>query len=60
MVPQVGLIEASTRSEKPAKVLRPMLNSGVYGLCWGAGGNLYACGGGELVVYKANAPEESE
>lgn len=57
---QVGLIDASSKNEKPAKVLRPGLNAGVYGLCWGEEHDLYACGGGELVLYKANHLDDGE
>ncbi|XP_059060063.1 gem-associated protein 5-like [Achroia grisella] len=56
---RVGLIDTSGKNEKPARVLLPALNGGVYSLCWGEENNLYACGGGSLVVYNTSKPDEA-
>ncbi|KAM3968363.1 gem-associated protein 5 [Aphomia sociella] len=56
---RVGLIDASPKVEKSARVLMPSLNGGVYSLYWGENDHLYACGGGVLVVYNANKPDEA-
>ncbi|XP_026765322.2 gem-associated protein 5-like [Galleria mellonella] len=55
---RVGLIDTS-RTEKPARVLLPALNGGIYSLYWGEENNLYACGGGDLVVYNTSKPDEA-
>ncbi|XP_038213389.1 uncharacterized protein LOC119833454 isoform X2 [Zerene cesonia] len=48
---RVGLIDTGGKTERPARTLVPALRGGVYSLCWGLKDCLYACGGGELVVY---------
>ncbi|XP_037297477.1 gem-associated protein 5 isoform X2 [Manduca sexta] len=55
---RVGIIDTSGKNEKPAKALLPALRGGVYSLCWGDGFNLYACGGGELVIYQADKKDQ--
>ncbi|CAG9562967.1 unnamed protein product [Danaus chrysippus] len=52
---RVGLIDTSGKTERPAKTLLPVLQGGVYSLCWGPNDQLYACGGGKLVVYNTDA-----
>ncbi|CAH4036517.1 unnamed protein product [Pieris brassicae] len=48
---RVGLINTSGKGEKPARLLVPAGRGGVYSISWGPGDKLYACGGGELVMY---------
>ncbi|XP_026745940.1 gem-associated protein 5-like [Trichoplusia ni] len=55
---RVGLIDTS-KPDKPARPLQTALNDGVYSLCWGEGMNLYANGGGKLVMYRADKPDEA-
>lgn len=52
---KVGLIDTSGKTERPARTLLPVLQGGVYSLCWGRNDQLYACGGGKLVVYNTDA-----
>ncbi|OWR42023.1 putative gemin 5 [Danaus plexippus plexippus] len=52
---RVGLIDTSGKTERPARTLLPVLQGGVYSLCWGRNDQLYACGGGKLVVYNTDA-----
>ncbi|CAG4940224.1 unnamed protein product [Colias eurytheme] len=48
---RVGLIDTGGKTEKPARTLVPALRGGIYSMCWGPKDCLYACGGGELVMY---------
>ncbi|CAH0717376.1 unnamed protein product, partial [Brenthis ino] len=55
---RIGLLDTSGKSERPAKTLPPVLRGGIYSLCWGENYDLYACAGGEVVVYRADKPEQ--
>ncbi|CAH0629060.1 unnamed protein product [Chrysodeixis includens] len=55
---RVGLLDAS-KPDKPARVLPTALKDGVYCLCWGDDMNLYANGGGRLVTYRADKPDQA-
>ncbi|XP_041972670.1 gem-associated protein 5-like isoform X2 [Aricia agestis] len=54
---RVGTIDTSGKNERPARTLTPALRGGVYSLCWGEDNELYACGGGECVVYRVDKPD---
>ncbi|CAB3256737.1 unnamed protein product [Arctia plantaginis] len=56
---RVGLLDTSGTIEKPARVLHPSLNGGVYSLCWGSDMQLFAVGGDRLVMYNALNPDAS-
>lgn len=57
---QIGLIDVSNKSERPARVLIPALSGAIYSLSWGEGNNLYACANGDLVMYQVNKPDEGK
>ncbi|XP_047545972.1 gem-associated protein 5-like [Vanessa atalanta] len=55
---RIGIIDAS-KSERPAKNLLPGVNGAIYSLCWGDKFDLYACGGGDMVLYHTDQPEQA-
>nr|XP_013190114.1 unnamed protein product [Amyelois transitella] len=56
---RVGLIDTNSKSDKSTRNLQSALNGGIYSLCWGNENDLYACGGGNLVVYNAKRVDEA-
>nr|XP_049696839.1 gem-associated protein 5 [Helicoverpa armigera] len=56
---RVGLLDTGGRYERPGRVLHPGLSKAVYSLCWGDGMQLFASGGGALVVYNASNVDEA-
>uniref|UniRef100_A0A2A4JTS7 Gem-associated protein 5 n=1 Tax=Heliothis virescens TaxID=7102 RepID=A0A2A4JTS7_HELVI len=56
---RVGLLDTGGRHERPGRVLHPGLSKAVYSLSWGDGMQLYASGGGALVVYNASNVDEA-
>ncbi|CAH2091738.1 unnamed protein product [Euphydryas editha] len=54
---RLGIIDTS-KSERIAKNLQPVLSGGIYSLCWGDDFNLYACAGGDMVMYDTALPEQ--
>ncbi|XP_063823591.1 gem-associated protein 5-like [Ostrinia nubilalis] len=56
---RIGLLDTSGKCEKAARTFIPALSGAIYSISWGEGNDLYACAGGDLIIYHANKPDEA-